>query len=398
MRGGASYRGQPLVALMFVLGGWVAMRAVMWDAAAFAPDDPVSFGMVASQASDVAGRGATLPDLVVADKAASRLAPGQFPDGPGRDGYRTGPAYAALAHAPVDMARLAKAPPRWRLSPLRQAVAMPRGSVAGSATHQLMWMAAISHLPMPVMALVPQRRAVAAPFYPMGREPVQRLNRWSADGWLMLRGGKGAGLAGAAAPTSYGASQAGTVLRYRLAPSSGHRPAAYLRATTALNGIDDRQLALGLSARPLAGLPVSVAAELRATDQGRAARLRPAVFAVTELPPVTLPGGIRAEAYGQAGYVGGRQATGFVDGQLRADRRISGIALARSGEADLRAGAGIWGGAQKGARRLDVGPTATLGLGLGGSAAARVAVDWRFRVAGNAAPSSGPAITLSAGF
>jgi hypothetical protein len=64
----------------------------------------------------------------------------------------------------------------------------------------------------------------------------------------------------------------------------------------------------------------------------------------------------------------------------------------------VRAGAGAWGGAQKGASRLDLGPAATMGLGLGASASARLALDWRFRVTGDAAPSSGPALTLSAGF
>jgi hypothetical protein len=121
--------------------------------------------------------------------------------------------------------------------------------------------------------------------------------------------------------------------------------------------------------------------------------VRPAAFAYTELPPLELPHGARAEFYGQAGYVGGDFASAFADGQLRVDGR-----LLRLGRGELRAGGGAWGGAQKGASRLDIGPTATLGVPMGGTAAARVGVDWRFRVAGNAAPASGPALTLSAGF
>ena len=50
------------------------------------------------------------------------------------------------------------------------------------------------------------------------------------------------------------------------------------------------------------------------------------------------------------------------------------------------------------ASRLDVGPTATVGWPLGPTGAARLGVDWRFRVRGNAIPASGPAVTLSAGF
>jgi hypothetical protein len=230
--------------------------------------------------------------------------------------------------------------------------------------------------------------AAAAPFYPAGREPP-RQRRWSADGWLLLRRGGGASLATGSAPVTYGASQAGVVLRYSLAPQSPFTPAAYLRATAALNGSEEREAALGLSARPIAALPVLVAAEVRADGT----RLRPAVFAVTQLPPFELPMGMRGEAYAQAGYVGGRYATGFADGQLHIDRPV-----ARFARAELRVGAGSWGGAQKGASRLDIGPAATVSMGLGEGAALRLGIDWRFRVAGNAAPASGPAISLSAGF
>ena len=121
--------------------------------------------------------------------------------------------------------------------------------------------------------------------------------------------------------------------------------------------------------------------------------IRPAGFIVTELPPLALPLGLRGEAYGQAGYVGGKFATPFADGQLRADRAF--LSLARF---DVRLGAGLWGGAQKGASRLDAGPSLTIGRPLGRSASMRLAADWRFRVAGKAAPGSGPAVTLSAGF
>jgi len=102
--------------------------------------------------------------------------------------------------------------------------------------------------------------------------------------------------------------------------------------------------------------------------------------------------GVRGEAYVQAGYVGGRFATAFVDGQARAERRV-----ARLGEAEITAGTGAWGGAQKGAGRLDIGPTAAVSFRLG-EARGRVAADYRFRVAGEAEPKSGPALTLSAGF
>lgn len=183
------------------------------------------------------------------------------------------------------------------------------------------------------------------------------------------------------------------MLRYRLAPGNRHRPAAYLRATSALNGSHDREAALGVSARPFTGVPVIAAVELRATTNPQSTSLRPAGMVVTELPSIALPLGMRAEAYGQAGYVGGSSATAFADGQVRLDRK-----LVRIAGTELRVGAGVWGGAQKGASRLDFGPTASLAVPLGQSGSARLALDWRFRAKGNAAPSSGPALILSAGF
>jgi hypothetical protein len=228
--------------------------------------------------------------------------------------------------------------------------------------------------------------------------PRPRPTRWSSDGWLLMRRGGNAALANGPAPATYGASQAGAVLRYRLAPENRHRPSAYLRGTAALNGSQEREAAAGLSVRPIISLPVTVAAEIRAASLAGGTRLRPAVTAYTELPPIELPSRLRGEVYAQAGYVGGRYATPFVDGQLRIDRKLETI-----GRGEVRAGVGAWGGAQKGASRLDLGPAAMVGMGLGGmglseSASARLALDWRFRVAGNAEPSSGPALTLSAGF
>ncbi|MEY4238629.1 MAG: hypothetical protein RL339_1230, partial [Pseudomonadota bacterium] len=111
-----------------------------------------------------------------------------------------------------------------------------------------------------------------------------------------------------------------------------------------------------------------------------------------ELPRFTLPAGLAGEVSAQAGDVGGPGGTAFVDGQLRVERR-----LLRLGRSELRAGLGAWGGAQKGANRIDVGPSATLDFPVGGGQG-RVSADWRLRAAGNAAPQSGPAITLSAGF
>jgi hypothetical protein len=253
----------------------------------------------------------------------------------------------------------------------------------------MLWMAALAQLPLPPSAWLPP----AAP-QPASAEPsVSAGSRWSGDAWLLLRRGGNVSTVSGFVPATYGASQAGAVVRYRLAPGSANRPSLYLRGSAALNGSAEREAAFGVSARLLAHVPLVAAAEARVNNQPGGTHLRPAAFVYTELAPLALPYDLRAQFYGQAGYVGGNFASAFADGQLRVDHR-----LAKLGQGELRAGGGAWGGAQKGASRLDLGPTATLGIPIGGSAGATLGLDWRFRVAGNAAPASGPALTLSAGF
>ena len=190
----------------------------------------------------------------------------------------------------------------------------------------------------------------------------------------------------------YGGSQAGAVLRYRLSLLSALQPTLYLRASSGLAYPRGEEVAAGFSIRPIPKAPVALMAEGRVTRTTSGTIVRPAVAVVTLLPPARLPLGLRGEAYVQAGFVGGRDSTAFVDGQARVEKP-----LLRSGRTELRAGGGLWGGAQRGASRVDVGPTATLSVPIG-PAGARVSADYRIRVAGRAAPGSGAVLTLSAGF
>lgn len=375
-------RGQPLIALGAVLLGWVGLRAALWEEIAL-PGLPTPVAeAVARVLPPVAQREARpVPTAAAAITAVVRTSPSAP--------VPLAPPPALIAVPPP--ASLPSLPPEF--APAGGTGEAPRVAAA----HQLAWMAGVAQLPMPrfVMDRLSATNRTAALMPAEARQArVAPLSakRWSVDGWLLLRqGGVGTTAAGLPSP-SYGASQAGAVIRYRLAPASAHRPALYLRASSAVQAPRGEELALGLSARPLAGVPVALQAELRATQQARGTTWRPAVGAVTELPRFDLPAGLSGEVYAQAGYVGGPGASAFVDGQLRIERR-----LARLGRGELRAGLGAWGGAQKGANRVDVGPSATLDFPLGGGQG-RVSADWRLRAAGNAAPKSGPAITLSAGF
>lgn len=367
-------RGQPLVALLLLLSLWVTGRALMWEP-------------LLSDRVDAASLAAGLPSSKVAPPplAGERHAASVRP----RSEWGTRRPDFAPSQAPVF------APEPITESPAVVALPLPRTAPGVlpprvAAAHQMAWLAAVAQLPLPpeaAAALAP------APAKPLGGPPARTvLPRWSADGWLLLRrGGSGVSPGGALLP-ALGASQAGAVVRYRLAPASAHRPALHLRASSALQQPRGEELAAGLAMRPLAGVPVVAMAEARLTQTADGTRLRPAAALVTELPPADLPGGLRAETYVQAGYVGGAGATPFIDGQARIEAPLVSV-----GKLRLRAGGGVWGGAQKDASRLDVGPTATLALPLG-SGGGRLSADWRFRVAGNAAPASGPALTLSAGF
>lgn len=386
-RGSGYRRGQPLVALTVILAGWVGVRAaVLTSDHSIAEAKAVPFAAPA---------GLPVPEPVPVASAAARHAPLSHASSPTISSPREGVfggRVAPVLPAPLPRAKpYVPAPVLGLPAPIPVTPAETTEPAAPTARiaagHQLLYLAALAQLPMPVLL----QRAGTPETAPKSAPP--RAARWSGDAWLLLRdGSKGFTLPSGIPSAAYGASQAGAVLRYRLAPSSPRRPELYLRATTALHRPRGEELAAGFALRPLPGMPVAALVEGRATRTVSGTVVRPAAALVTELPPAALPLGLRGEAYAQAGYVGGRDATAFADGQGRIEKRII-----SAGGWQLRAGAGAWGGLQKGARRIDVGPTATLDLPLG-SAGGRLAADWRFRIGGNAAPSSGPAITLSAGF
>ena len=424
MIGKVSRRGQPLIALVLLLGGWVSARAMMWDPAgvpqvtlprpaaapAMAVGDarPARLAALAQRGSASGPVGVRRRDEIMPPPAISPLAPAALsanlatpaalaPQTPSAEPLDVLPLPQVVPAAPLASSRLPFLHSRYsrQFNPL--VPARPSGSITPglAAGHQMLWLAALAQLPMPasLLGLIEPPQA-ALPFYPRSTTTrTGKAGRWSVDAWLLLRRGSEQAPAGGLLTPSYGASQLGAVLRYRLAPGNDHRPAVYFRTTAALDGSNEREVALGLSARPLARVPVALLGEARMTATPSGHFVRPAVLAVTEFPPVPLPLGLRGELYAQGGYVGGKYATGFADGQLRVDHR-----LVKLGKADLRLGGGSWGGVQKGASRLDAGPTVTLGQPLGGPASVRLAADWRFRLAGDAAPGSGPAVTLSAGF
>jgi hypothetical protein len=197
---------------------------------------------------------------------------------------------------------------------------------------------------------------------------------------------RGEGGADLAPGGTLGGSQAGARLTYRINRDPRRPLALSARAYVPLDRPEGAEAALGVDWRPVAGLQVHLLAERRQRI-GREGRSDFALSLYAGGEQRLLADRLHIEAYGQAGLVGLKERDPFADGSLRASLRAG----------PAQAGVGLWGGAQPGAARLDVGPQASArmtarGVGL------RASAEWRFRIAGDAAPGSGPAFTLTAGF
>lgn len=223
----------------------------------------------------------------------------------------------------------------------------------------------------------PKRRGSSStptePVSPPGYPAPPRPDRVTVSSWMLLRPGIGDPLAPGG---QLAGSQAGT--RAALRVTEGVAFAA--RLSGPLRQPTGKEAAIGIDIRTGA---VTLALERRiGLDRGGRDAFALTLFGGVDA--VLLPGGFRLDAWGQTGIVGARRRDGFIDGIIRAERAVAGpVAL----------GAGIWGGAQPGVARLDIGPQIVVrGQGL------RLSAEWRQRIAGRARPGSGPAVTLGADF
>lgn len=329
-------RGRPLRFVALVAFGWASARTVMlWP------------------------EGATLPEAI---EAAFPLRPAE-----------------AATFAPAAVPRPPRLPAPTRALPAPMRLAPGPAAQQGDPTRiNLALLGLVSFGGDETMGVPPgvlPRRPAAPAMLPERAQPA----RWSASAWLVTR--RGASSSGAV----LGGDQAGVRVAYH--PGSG-RIALFARLTAPLAG-RGKEAAAGIEWQP-ADAPVKVIAEYRAGLGG--APGGPALGAVAGVYGVPLPLDFSLEAYGQAGAIARKRIDPFADGALRVTREVAAI-----GDARLALGAGAWGAAQREAARLDVGPSAVATVPLGDSAV-RVAIDWRERVAGDARPGSGPALSLGADF
>ncbi|WP_146193573.1 hypothetical protein [Sphingosinicella humi] len=234
----------------------------------------------------------------------------------------------------------------------------------------------------PAGPVIDRRRPELAPYRVPERPSVG--NRWSASAWIFVRRG---GTSQLAAGGLLGGSQAGARVSYRLNRDSARPLALSGRVYAPLGSLEASEAAFGVSWKPVAGLPVEVLAERRQAlgPDGRSAFSLIAYGGVSERPVL---GPVQLDAYAQGGVVGLKSRDFFADGSA-----LLTAPLVPSGR--VKAGLGVWGAAQPGLSRLDIGPHVSARLS---PVRARLTAEWRLRVAGSAKPASGPALTLSADF
>ncbi len=189
----------------------------------------------------------------------------------------------------------------------------------------------------------------------------------------------------------YGGSQAGVILSYPILAKPNPEIAVYGRLTTALAPLAQGEAAVGLRIHPVQSLPFSVHAEKR-LDADSGGDRGTAFFMAGGTGPDHIVENILLETYAQAGYVLGENESYFFDGSATLQHPV-----AESGRKRLYVGVGAWAGGERQIARLDVGPRADIEVPLGATSA-HFSVDWRVRVAGNARPENGLAITVSTGF
>lgn len=210
--------------------------------------------------------------------------------------------------------------------------------------------------------------------------PQARLH---ASLWMIIRNGA------AASPLApqLGGSQAGARLTYTV--DGARRVSLAGRLSTAL-GSRQREAAIGIDWQPTT-LPVHLIAEQRIGIDG--VRGGPSIGVIAGVGPLPLAAGFRFEAYGQAGGIRrGGAVGGYADGAVRMMRPLASVGITK-----IDAGLGVWGAAQPGAARVDIGPSAGVALPIAGKAL-RFSLDWRQRVAGNARPGSGPVFSIGTDF
>jgi hypothetical protein len=273
---------------------------------------------------------------------------------------------AVTRSTPIAAASWSTAAGRWDYSPLPP---IEQGALA-----QLASLSPTSH-----PHAVTNQSLPAAPVPPIN----SGIDRWQLSTWALLRSQQ-TGVAGSQSLASIGqlgASQAGARLLYNINRQIG----LAARVSTPV-GKRGGEVAAGVRIHPLVNIPIWLTAERRqAIGQYGGGRNDFALFVEGGVYDQPLPWRFLLDTYFQGGVVGIKSHDLFVDGALTITRPVY---------RNFSAGFGVWGGAQPGLSRVDVGPRVTMRVRKN----VRVHLDWRQKLVGNARPGSGPALTLAGDF
>lgn len=351
-------RGRPVRFVALLLGGWTSVRITL---------------LVAGQTGPVVPSGPMLAAAPPQAEIHRRLRP-----------------MAAVRRS----AFVAGASPSPLVVPLRSPIQSGRaGWSAGTA--DLLLQGALAFVSTPRSGLALGSYAPGAGFaeaeqqLPSSRARADTIDRWHGTAWILWRP---EGPATATLAPRLGGSQAGARVDYALAPGA----LVYGRVTGALERPVATEAAAGVALRPAPSLPVSIGIERRqALSAG--ARSDFAALVAGGVDSQHLARGLWINGYAQAGVVGTRARDGFIDGRLGVERLVGPSDPTVGGSGRAAIGASLWGGAQPGADRLDIGPRARLDMTVAGMSL-RVGAEWRERIAGRARPSSGFALVAGADF
>jgi hypothetical protein len=212
----------------------------------------------------------------------------------------------------------------------------------------------------------------------------------SVSAWAIIRPANMAAVLATAG--QLGASQAGVRIQQPIIHRDANpRVAINLRLSTPVDQNLGSEAGIGFAARPIKRVPVEFIVERRvALDRG--GRNAFAVIAAGGFDDEPVIRAVTMSGYAQTGIVGFGRKDRFIDGALRIEQPLRDYN--RTG---LRIGGGLWGAAQPDVARLDAGPILALKQAVG-SVNLRVAAEYRWRIAGQARPASGPALSIGTDF
>lgn len=354
--------------LGFAVLAWAGVRAA-------------SLGLIPGTANlTSAAEAATTPSLpAIAETQFTPPAPPMPVDGPMTEaGYPAYPQPVAIPYyvpVPASMPRTAMRP--GRSAGWSQVAPPPDPLYFGPEVEPPQPTTRLASTPSGARSLSPAPDAIPGP---RATPPVaRRFDRLELTAWALLRGSPGPG--NLATGGTLGGSQVGARLTYKFSPAL----AATLRSSSSVGGIRYAEVAAGVRYKPMASLPVAVTIERRHALNRWGGRSAFALFAEGGLYQTPVFGLANLDLYAQGGVVGFKSRDLFFDGAATFTRPVW---------RNWSAGFGVWGGAQPGLYRIDAGPRVSMNVGRG----IRLHADYRQRLAGEAAPSSGPALTIAGDF